>query len=305
MNDKPIKVLLVEDNLEDIALFEEALMEIEEGLYTHKWMKACEFVPVDRVADGLEVLRQERFDVILLDTTLPDSNGVNALMRIQADVPDVPIVVLAATDDEPLAISMVRQGAQEYLIKAELDCVPLARTIRCSIERHRVRNALRSLTLLDELTGLYSWGGFQNLAGRHLKLAGDIGRSAKLFLIDITGLDQIHDTFGQQECDMTLILIADMLRDTFRETDIIARQGVSRFWVMAIETGIERQHEIDATLKRRLAQTDIRRGGLCPLQLRLAAVSSSGHTAGSLEQLMESVDAALCENRRSKARSAG
>ncbi|MCP5113225.1 MAG: diguanylate cyclase [bacterium] len=305
MNEKPIKVLLVEDDLEDIALFEEALIEIEEGLYTRRWMKACEFVPVDRASDALEVLGEERFDVILLDTTLPDGHGLYALLRIQAAAPDVPIVVLAATDDEPLAISLVRQGAQDYLIKSELDCVPLARSLRCAIERHRVRSALRSLTLLDDLTGLYSWGGFHNLAGRHARLAREMNRNVRLFLIDLAGLDQILDTFGTQERDMTLILTADILRDTFRQTDIIARQTASRFWVMAIESGADRRRDIEANLKRRLDQANTRRGGRCPLELRMGTAALAPEAGASLEHLLEAAEVALCENGRSTARAAG
>ena len=71
MREKPIKVLLVEDDLEDVALFEEALAEIEEHLYTRKWMQFCELIPVERASEALEVIQAEKIDVILLDTTLP------------------------------------------------------------------------------------------------------------------------------------------------------------------------------------------------------------------------------------------
>lgn len=261
MREKTIKVLLVEDDPEEVRLFEEVLAEIEESLYTRKWMQACEFVPVERTSEALEVLQDERFDVILLDTTLPDGHGLNAFLRLQALAPDVPIIVLAATDDEALAISLVRQGAQDYLIKSELDCTPLARSLRCAIERHRVRTALRSLAFIDDLTGLYTRTGFHDLAQRHYRMAQLTGNSVLLYLIELEGLEEIHDTFGGQERDLTLILLADILRDTFQETDVIARHSLNRFAVAAVATGKPSPDSVVDRLRSSMESSNGRRGG--------------------------------------------
>ena len=145
MRGRALKVLLIEDNLDDLALFEEALLEIQERLYTREWMHPCELIPVDRVQEAMECLREETYDVILLDLTLPDAHGPDAFARVQSLAPEVPIVVLVSAEDEALAISLMRQGAQDYLIKSEVDCLPLARTLRCAIERSRVTSALKSL----------------------------------------------------------------------------------------------------------------------------------------------------------------
>lgn len=302
MKEKPIKILLVEDDLEDFRLFEEALAEIEESLYTRKWMQACEFVPVQRMSEALDVLQDERFDVILLDTTLPDSQGLNVFLRIQAAAPDVPIIVLAGTDDESLAISLVRQGAQDYLIKAELDCTPLARSLRCAIERHRVRSALRSLTFIDDMTGLYSWGGFHNLAERHWRLARLARREVRVYLIDLEGLEEVHDAFGGQERDMALILAADILRDTFEETDVIARRGLNQFAVATLEGGAGEAHSVADRLQGRIESSSARRGGRCPLSVHVGTASMRPQPEASLEQLLDAAEASLCENRRSRAK---
>jgi CheY-like chemotaxis protein len=302
MNDKPLKVLLVEDDLEDIALFEEALVEIEESLYRREWMRRCEFIPADRVSEALDLLRRETFDVILLDTSLPDGSALDSFLRVQRAAPEIPIVVLSATDDEPLAISLVRQGAQDYLLKPELDCAPLARALRCAIERHRVRKALGALTFLDDLTGLYSWGGFLNLADRCLTIAASCGRHARLFLIDAGPSGSNPASPLDREPDVTCIRTADWLRGACHGTDIIGRRGAARFAVLAIEDGSPRLLRLERLLERGPALTQDECSRV--IDTNLGVASTDGDTGRSIETLVELAEAALCENGRSKAKAA-
>lgn len=298
MNEKPLKVLLVEDDVDDIALFEEALVEIEESLYTREWMRRCEFIPADRLTEALDLVRRESFDVVLLDTSLPDGGGLDAFLRLQRAAPAVPIIVLASTDDESLAVSLVRQGAQDYLLKSELDCAPLARSIRCAIERHRVRNALRTLTFLDDFTGLYSWGGFLNLANRSLDMAIGFGCGARLYLIDFASPATNPDS--SREPDLEWMLAADWLRAAFGEKDVIGRRERGCFAVLALEDAGERFREVERNLERglRLGHT----GQTPPMRARFGVASTVGSGPWTLESLVDSAEASLCENRRSKAK---
>ncbi len=300
MNEKPLKVLLVEDDLEDVALFEEALVEIEESLYTREWMRRCEFVPSDRVAEALDLIQRESFDVILLDTSLPDGSGLDAFLRVQRAAPAIPIVVLAATDDEPLAVSLVRQGAQDYLLKRELDCAPLARALRCAIERHRVRNALRTLTFLDDLTGLYSWGGFLNLANRCLNMAVSSGRGARLFLIDFDAPGATTVVAQERESDLRWMLAADWLRGAFREHDVIGRRELGCFAVLAIEDSAARLREVETALENGVKLVHAATDG--PVYVRFAVAATDGSSDRPLEKLLELAEESLWENRRSRAK---
>ena len=298
MRGRALKVLLIEDDLDDLALFEEALLEIEERLYTRQWMNPCELVPVDRVSEAIECVRAETFDVILLDLTLPDAHGPEAFARVNANAPDVPIIVLVSAADEALAITLMRQGAQDYLIKSELDCLPLARSLRCAIERSRVSSAMKSLTFLDDLTGFYTSGGFYNVAERLRKVAGLAGRSFEVHLVDLEGLDNVEETYGSEERDMALILAADALRESFGETDVVARMALGRFAVASLAS------EPDDTLPRiegfkaTLELANSRRGGSCNVSVRVASsgVATSGST---VDQLVEAAERSLCENKRS------
>jgi signal transduction histidine kinase len=131
MTMKPtIKVLLIEDNPYDADLLREMLLGVSSVQF--------DWVHVLRLGDALNRLRVERFDAILLDLSLPDSQGQETLAKAYAQAHDIPIVVLTSQSDETLAIRTVHQGAQDYLVKGQVDGPTLVRSIRYAIERHRL-----------------------------------------------------------------------------------------------------------------------------------------------------------------------
>ncbi len=129
MNERPIAVLLVEDNPGDARLLREELADAagDEFRVTH----------VGRLSDALRSVGEARYDVILLDLSLPDSEPSETVRRLHDGEPGAPIVVLTGTKDEASGIEAVRQGAQDYLVKGETDRRLLIRAIRYAIERHR------------------------------------------------------------------------------------------------------------------------------------------------------------------------
>src|ERR1043166_2975340 len=135
MPSQPIHVLLTEDD----SVFAGMLLEIfrnvagEQFVWTH-----CL-----RLDDTLEKLSSTKFDVILLDLNLPDSQGLDTVARVHARAPTVPIVVLTGSDDDSIALPAVRAGAQDYLGKAAVDGRMLQRVMRYAIERQRVAETLR------------------------------------------------------------------------------------------------------------------------------------------------------------------
>ena len=135
MSPQPIRVLMVEDNEGDAILLREALAEAGTGRF--------ELVHVQRLSEALERLDEEVYDVVLLDLGLPDSHGLETLVVARAEAPAVPIVVLTGFEDETLAISGVRKGAQDYLSKGHLDSRMLSRSLRYAIERKETEEALR------------------------------------------------------------------------------------------------------------------------------------------------------------------
>jgi two-component system, cell cycle sensor histidine kinase and response regulator CckA len=130
-----ITVLLVEDNPGDARLMREAVREAE-GSH-------IQLVHVDTLHKALHRLDQDRFDVVMLDLSLPDAEGLTTLVRTHAHAPSVPIVVLTGLDDEGLAIRAVREGAQDYLVKGQVTGQLVVRAMRYATERKRAFEALQ------------------------------------------------------------------------------------------------------------------------------------------------------------------
>ena len=140
-----LNILLIEDNPGDIRLLQEILREVT--------TTRCQITPVMTLAAAIEQLSiQERninniktshFDVILLDLSLPDSQGIASFLDLHDRYPQVPIVILTGLDDQNLALSAMQQGAQDYTIKGQVDSNLLLRSIRYAIERERTETALR------------------------------------------------------------------------------------------------------------------------------------------------------------------
>ena len=305
MIDQATRVLLAADDLDEINLIEEALAEFAEVRYHHGWARPCELIAVEDAVEALEALARDAYDVVLLDLDLAGGQGATALRRIQQHSPETPVIVLTAARDEALAVRLVRQGAQDYLVKSELDCLPLARSIRCAVERNRFRASLRSLAIVDELTGLYSDGGFHRLAEGHLKLARRLGFGFSLAMLELDGLEQLSDRHGHQEKEMLLILAAEILRESFDETDIVTRIGTGKFAAAAILTpersGPSRLTEVKTRIEGRFAA----RNGRCSVEVFTGEAAVSGGAAASLDELLRAAEQALCENKRSSVEAAG
>jgi two-component system sensor histidine kinase UhpB len=126
---------VVEDNPTDALLLQEALAEFSGT----DFQTTC----VERLADALARLTAAKFDVVLLDLSLPDSQGPDTLTRLHLGQPGVPVVVLTGLNDETVGIRAVQLGAQDYLVKGHSPAGLLGRSIRYAIERHNIALALR------------------------------------------------------------------------------------------------------------------------------------------------------------------
>jgi len=141
-----MRILLIEDNEDDACLMRETLAERTALAIDLEW--------VDRLGSGLTRLVHDSFDAVLLDLSLPDSQGLDTFDQVHTQNPEVPIVVMTGFDDEGTAIQAVQRGAQDYLVKKQLDGDRLVRALRYAIERHRAERRLRQSTeQLRALTG--------------------------------------------------------------------------------------------------------------------------------------------------------
>jgi phosphoserine phosphatase RsbU/P len=134
MPPRRIRALLIEDNPGDARLIEVMLTEADR--------ESFEVRRVERLEDGLRELAKGGVDVVLSDLSVPDSNGLETFLQLHARAPHVPIIVLSGLNDTTVALNAVHHGAQDYLIKGEVDGQLLARAMRYAIERKRMSEQL-------------------------------------------------------------------------------------------------------------------------------------------------------------------
>ncbi len=235
---KPIKILLVEHRANDAHLVR-VLLSAE----THY---ALTIAP--QLSRGISCLVKEAFDLVLLDLSIPDCPGIEAVCHVRRAARSAPIVVLHERHDEELAILALQEGAQDYLVKDEIDRALLLRVVRYACERHRLMASLQSLALTDTLTGLYNRNGFVTIADEQLKLAHRNRNSVALAFIDLDGMKRINDELGHEFGDKALIATARILKATFRASDLVARLGGDEF----IALGIGVRPEATGRIRKRL-----------------------------------------------------
>ncbi|PZD74252.1 Regulatory protein LuxO [Acaryochloris thomasi RCC1774] len=127
---EPIKLLIIEDDTGDLELLEAYLEPMES--------EVIEVVVCQWLRDAKQQLESQRFDLILLDLSLPDSRGLDTFRKIQGFAPTVPVVILSGLSDQDLSLQAVRLGAQDYLTKDQVNSQILLRSIHYAVERHRL-----------------------------------------------------------------------------------------------------------------------------------------------------------------------
>lgn len=280
--DGTIRVLLIESSVSDAQLIRVLLKPDP---------RFCVTV-ASRLMRGLAHLRRERFDLVLVDLALPDGGGANAVEEVHRTHASMPIVALSSVDDEDLALQALRAGAQDWLVKAQIDRSLLLRVIRYAQERHRLMAALQSLALTDTLTGLYNRRGFITIAEEQLKLARRSGYSLALAFVDLDGMKRINDGLGHEFGDQALVKTAEILRATFRASDTIARLGGDEFIVLAIAAGSAVSARIRRQLMHSLAEHNNMHGAV-PLSFSVGFSHfnpSTNHAGASIEDLIVEAD---------------
>ncbi len=131
-----MKVLLIEDNPGDALLVKTALSKVPEGV---------KFDWVDQLSKGIACLKKDEIDIVVIDLSLPDSWGLETILKIREEAHHVPIVVLTGScnADVNVGVEAVRHGAQDYLLKDQLDYHVLFRVLRYAVERHRSERLLQ------------------------------------------------------------------------------------------------------------------------------------------------------------------
>jgi diguanylate cyclase (GGDEF)-like protein/PAS domain S-box-containing protein len=167
-------------------------------------------------------------------------------------------------------------------------------------ERKRAEAALQSLSLVDELTGLYNRRGFMAVTEQHLSAIRRIEKVPVLLYADLDGLKEINDSLGHHEGDRALVKAAEIFKETFRNSDILARLGGDEFVVLAAMGPEESAESLTTRLQEKFSASNARGNRPYNLSVSVGLAHFDDEESHSIEELMARADGAMYEDKRTK-----
>ena len=199
-----MKVLLVEDSPADARLMREALAEQAPAEF--------EVIHAECLGEAFEALSEDLYEVILLDVGLPDSQGLDTALRTQAHAPRVAIVVLTGFEDEDLAVKAVQSGAQDYLVKGDVEGKTVARSLRYAVERKRTEEELRSARDAAEAASIAKSQFLANISHEvRTPLNGIIGMTEMTLSTDVSEQQREYLELAMASADSLLTVFNGIL----------------------------------------------------------------------------------------------
>jgi diguanylate cyclase (GGDEF)-like protein len=307
-----MRILIAEDDAVSSRILAAMLIKWgHEVIVTHNGLEAWQKLQEDDPAS-----------IAILDWVMPEMDGLEVCRRVRARTSDSPtyLILLTARNRQKDVVEGLEAGADDFLtkpfdrhelrvrLKTGARVVELQRSLAERVReleeavarRRKAEEELRNLTLTDDLTGLYNRRGFFTLAEYRLKTLRRMRERSLIFYADMDGLKRINDTFGHHEGSQALIRVGEILRRTFRESDIVARLGGDEFAILVADASRDGIDGISARLMENLEQYNRQGHHDYELNVSLGAVSIDSATEATVEQLIARADAAMYQNKRYK-----
>ena len=288
-----LSVMLVEDNPDHALLAVEALEE--RGHRVSHFQHAYE---------GFAACTHESFDAVVLDYRLPDMSGLDALKHFASMSSGPPVVMITASGSEEVAVSALKQGASDYVVKTGSHGPELALAVELAVAKRQIeevlvlhRRELERRANTDALTGLCNRHRLEDELSVAALRAVQKNEPYAVAVIDVDHFKQINDTRGHTAGDAVLVEFAQILRGCVRKEDTLARYGGDEFVVVMPSATAESRTQLVERLRRALKASALgHRMGL-PLS---ASVGMADWSQGPPDAVLKEADQ---EMYRDKARS--
>ncbi len=294
MENKQINVLLIEDNPSDIQLVQDLLSE---GNGTTYQLELAE-----QFKTGMKRLNGNDIDVVLINPSIPDCNSINTFQNLLDYIPEIPVLVFSDNSDDNFVSKTLQSGAQDYLIKKELNKSLFMRSIRNAIYRQKVLIDLRHSSHIDELTGIYNRRGFYIFSKQQMDIYMRHIADRKIYILsaDMDNFKFINDTYGHNSGDFALKDAASILNSTFRDSDIIGRVGGDEFAILTITSADADENVILDRLDGQLKMFNEIKGRQYQLSMSIGAVEYNPEKKDSMDDLLLMADSLMYKNKQSK-----
>jgi diguanylate cyclase (GGDEF)-like protein len=246
-------------------------------------------------AKALEQLQKEAFDIMIIDIVLPDMRGLELTAKVKKIKSDMAIIIMTGIIDEFSYEDAIEAGASDFIKK------PFhVKELVARIEHARTHERLHDISLHDELTGLYNRRGFFTLAEHILKTAQRQQKGLFMLYCDLDGLKGINDASGHQKGDWALIDVSNILKETFRGSDIIARIGGDEFVVMPIEAIGDNLQVVINRLQKAVEMDNANSTGEYTLSISTGIAYFDPWSPCTIDELLSQADKSMYEQKRSK-----
>jgi two-component system cell cycle response regulator len=292
------RVLLVEDSPVQARV---VAAQLEQG-----WGSPDATEIAASLADALDALERETFNCVLLDLGLPDADGLEAVKRVRTAAPGVAIVVLSGQEDETLALLAVREGAQDYLVKGQVDHNHIVRAISYAIERKQQEAVFVHQALYDGLTGLANRAQLLTRIDIAVSRYHRHAEPSAVIFLDLDGFKPVNDQYGHATGDRVLIEVARRLEQV-TSCDLVARLGGDEFVILCEDTTAHDAQAIIRQIRFALAEP-VEIGAGPPLTVGMSVGVAIADSAGvAAKDLLRDADADMYidKSSRSAGRTAG
>lgn len=283
MNEKKLRILLAEGYPGETTAALRALYPDAQA--------NLELTNVSSVSTLIATLEVVDPEVLFLDLSLAHPDPLDEVRRVHRAAPSVPLIVLAENGNKDCAAKSLTQGAQDYLLKGFIDPPTLERVLRVALE-HNTLDGLADL-LRDAQTGLYTRDGFLTLGDHAMEMAKSKESTLVLLCMRIENLEELRTEFGPSAAETSLSEVANLLKSSFRRSDILARLGDSQFAALAVDAAEPSAPVLRQRLQKRITMLNRDIGPWGPLQIRMSARFWVAKKAITFSEFLDEVEGEL------------